>query len=743
MPSRTPKARRPARQPLWLLLALAAALFAPGSASGAAWVAPQDVHVVNGRTTAQPIPQLGVDSLGNAVLAMAAGKPGTGSQFVQVATRPVGGSWSPVTELGGVLSGPSLAVDPAGNAVVVWADRSAGAPCSGNPCLHIATRPAGASAFAEITPITNATNDDYKDPSVALDRSGNGDALVTWHRTVNATAPESIQAVAGTVGGSWSAPANVPRPATETPDSTTAAIDATGRGVIVWVAIQTTGGCPCAVRGAFENTRGTWTARAPAAPTANTPFSTDISSAVDGQGNVTAAWAGYDAGGASVAQTSTWDSATATWGSVATLASGTAAESFTGPHVVVASDGEAVAAWTHQASGAYTAESAVRSAGAWGAPQGLDSATSTTVTPGLAIDGAGNATVLWRNAAAGAIRFAVHQHGGGFDRTGDAYLAPSSQPAVAVADNAGHVHGAWAIDSATVHTAVYDPVPPTVATFSPPALVALVPSTFTLDASDIWSAPVTINWQFGDGQTADGASVTHTYPSAGLVQSRITATDSAGNQSAQTSSLQIADPPSQLPRTLTNPIASRTANLVPVAPIVLIKTPGSTRFEVLTRPEQVQVGSIIDARRGRVRITIANGHGGFDTADFYGGIFRFTQPKVKLGQTAFANPYLLFGSFRGCPRAPRNPKIAIFSKRKQLDPSRSVRHLWGEGHGAFRTVGRFSSATIRGTTWLTDDRCNGTLTKVTAGKVGVRDFVLRKTIVVRAKHRYLARPRVR
>ena len=70
-----------------------------------------------------------------------------------------------------------------------------------------------------------------------------------------------------------------------------------------------------------------------------------------------------------------------------------------------------------------------------------------------------------------------------------------------------------------------------------------------------------------------------------------------------------------------------------------------------------------------------------------------------------------------------------------------MRQLWGSGEGAFRTVGRFSSATVRGTTWLTNDRCDGTLTKVTAGKVGVRDFVLKKTVVVKKGKSYLAQAR--
>ena len=65
--------------------------------------------------------------------------------------------------------------------------------------------------------------------------------------------------------------------------------------------------------------------------------------------------------------------------------------------------------------------------------------------------------------------------------------------------------------------------------------------------------------------------------------------------------------------------------------------------------------------------------------------------------------------------------------------------LWGNGKGRFRTSGKYSSATVRGTFWLTEDRCDGTLTTVKRGIVDVRDFVRKKTLAVKAGHSYLAR----
>jgi hypothetical protein len=50
---------------------------------------------------------------------------------------------------------------------------------------------------------------------------------------------------------------------------------------------------------------------------------------------------------------------------------------------------------------------------------------------------------------------------------------------------------------------------------------------------------------------------------------------------------------------------------------------------------------------------------------------------------------------------------------------------------------------VRGTRWLTVDRCDGTLTRVTDGAVVVRDFARQRRVLVRAGEAYLAQPRTR
>ena len=60
------------------------------------------------------------------------------------------------------------------------------------------------------------------------------------------------------------------------------------------------------------------------------------------------------------------------------------------------------------------------------------------------------------------------------------------------------------------------------------------------------------------------------------------------------------------------------------------------------------------------------------------------------------------------------------------DVSNEVR----DGKGRFRTSGSYGSATVRGTKWLVQDSCAGTLVRVARGVVEARDFGRRRTVSV-------------
>ena len=174
------------------------------------------------------------------------------------------------------------------------------------------------------------------------------------------------------------------------------------------------------------------------------------------------------------------------------------------------------------------------------------------------------------------------------------------------------------------------------------------------------------------------------------------------------------------------PRAGREVGALPAGGTVRIKKPGG-RFRVMREGDILPNGTIVDTLKGRITlIAPANRTGRETKADFYDGIFRLRQSKGRRPITTLTLIEKLT-----CPKA--GSAIAAAKKRK--------RRLWGDGSGRFRTKGKHSAATVVGTKWLVEDRCTSTLTRVVRGRVSVRDFVKKKTIIVRRGKRYIARAR--
>ena len=95
---------------------------------------------------------------------------------------------------------------------------------------------------------------------------------------------------------------------------------------------------------------------------------------------------------------------------------------------------------------------------------------------------------------------------------------------------------------------------------------------------------------------------------------------------------------------------------------------------------------------------------------------------------------LVKGDFSACPKRKKS------SAGQTTAATTTVRQLWGQGKGQFRTRGRYAAATVRGTYWLTRDRCDGTLVKVAQGVIQVNDIPKRTQVTVRAPKSYLAKP---
>jgi Calx-beta domain len=190
---------------------------------------------------------------------------------------------------------------------------------------------------------------------------------------------------------------------------------------------------------------------------------------------------------------------------------------------------------------------------------------------------------------------------------------------------------------------------------------------------------------------------------------------------------------------------------------------GTIHFQGDPKPEQVNVTAVGDANQCVQTVNAPgcqplDGEHQFDIEDIKyvnpgsGKInLHTTEGSVRFFGTAFdiskidpessgtGKPMTLLtlrgGSFAACGKTTRAAAGAGKTKKPK-----TVRRLWGKGQGSFRTRGRYSSGTVRGTWWLTSDRCDGTRTHVLQGVVSVYDFVLKKHVKVPAGSSYIAGP---
>jgi hypothetical protein len=181
-----------------------------------------------------------------------------------------------------------------------------------------------------------------------------------------------------------------------------------------------------------------------------------------------------------------------------------------------------------------------------------------------------------------------------------------------------------------------------------------------------------------------------------------------------------------------SPTFAKTVVLTPVSGKVLIEVPGARYgFVRLSKgPTEVPVGTVVDTTAGRVRLTSANpAPGSTQSGQFSEGRFQIRQPASRGG---LVNLLLRDTSTRLVTCQPGAAHDAAASKR-------ILGLLLGTAKGHFRTVGRFSAATVLGTDWGVRDRCDGTLTVVREGAVSVQDFVTHRTVIVRTGQTYLAK----
>jgi hypothetical protein len=632
-------------------------------------------------------PQVAVDGAGNAVVVWTSQAGGSSIQQARRATNATQFTVGPVIDTdagGGIAQGPRLDVNRAGQAVVGW-DRGTTPNIQTRWAIASTTTNFGSGVIAGPSS-TQAHKAGSVDINVAGDaafafRSNAGNDVSAAYHARNTTLASGSQLLSS----------DIPN------DDPVVALDAQGRALAAW----TTG--LSAVEASYHpiGAAGAWT----------TPPTTLDTGAENDLGSVDVA---FDAG----------DRGVVTW------VAGSEVRTKTRP------PGDPPAQFPGGAATVIPNEQAFN--------------TSLGSADGGTID------LLIRRSSDFQIRASIRPPGGPFGT-----VMPVSEPGhqgsshdIAEPVSLGNPSAAW-VDTAdattTMASAVYDRTPPHFgATTSVPAKAFVGdPVPLVGSAIDDWTKGPGIAWDFGDGQKGSGPVVSHTYAAAGKYEVTITATDSVANTSSTTRPIEIVERPTRgvdfnaskvtgtvfvsVPkdapagRVLARPAVARGA--------AAIKPPkGYRRFRKLGADDNIPMGSILDTTRGTSDLTLAKSGDGKkrQRGRFKFGVFRTQQSRRSPLTTAVM---LGGGDFRReCRRFGFLAKVNAARKRR-----RPHRRLFSNVKGRFRTRGRHSTASTRGTEFLVKDECKGTTTRVIKGSVSVRDLVKKRTRIVRAPHSYLAR----
>lgn len=536
-------------------LSLVAAMLAGASPSAAepVWLPTVDLSVSTGSAANVRIV---TDRDGNAT-AVWMSRDGS-SHSIQTASRPAGGTWSaPLTVPGSHYgSVPDVVVDRAGNITVAWLAEFhyiyVGGPF---PRVAYDIRAATRSAhgtWSEQTAVTTGAvlwADDPRQgplltaPHLAVDPTG----LVTaaWSRsTVEGHVVESATKPADE--GGWSVSTTVGAGA-----SPSMAVARDGVVTMVWLA-PTDGGNQ--LRAASRPRGGTWTPPVDIGDLGATRDDSRPDIAVDGAGTATSVWRDHEEG---VVLTSS-RTAGGAWTTPAPLSTGPLPLSLYPPHVAAAADGQVWAVWSEDEGETIVTRAAGRNAGGeWSAPVDLATALDGATGPAALAASSEGHFVFVGGRSSGSHSVIVSARTIGGSRWGPAAEIPVADrlaggPDVAT-DAAGNAVAAWFVGAPdgphTVQAAALDAAGPILDRFEAPATgTAGKPSTFSALAHDVWSPIASYAWTFGDGGTASGASVAHTYQAEGRYTASLTVTDGVGNVTTRSTRVEVQRPLLLAPR---------------------------------------------------------------------------------------------------------------------------------------------------------------------------------------------------
>jgi PKD domain-containing protein len=484
-------------------------------------------------------------------------------------------AWLPAVNLSeegdfGYEQAPQVAVDASGGALALWPQ------IDGYSVIEASTKLAGGSWGPPID--ISRSGAESREPRVAMNASGQ--AIAAWVRLGSQLI---IEAASRTPQGSWGPPEQL-FVAAGGPNQVDVAVGPAGEAVAIWTGYKNTS--DYIVRAATRSSGGQWSPPVELSEGGQNAWEPRV--AIDPAGNVFAVWTRWNDDGDTIIQV-TEKKPGQTWGAPENLSAegGKARDAVVDvsaeravvlwqreeiieaatkdmggawqpavevsgiesrePALGLDGEGNAVALWSSGPElNLKNAEVAnLPLGGAWTEPITIANRLAALgARPQIAVDPAGRAVSVW-SAWDGTARTVEAASGGVDGRWGEPVtISPPgswSQRAKVAIDSAGNAAAVWrAAEPQTTQGALFDVTSPTLDSLSIPSHArAGRPAFFGVSPFDAWSSIGPASWAFGDGSTASGPSVVHTFQDEGKFNVAVTATDAAGHSTTASATVDV------------------------------------------------------------------------------------------------------------------------------------------------------------------------------------------------------------
>jgi hypothetical protein len=459
----------------------------------------------------------------------------TGVGEVKASHRPAGGTWTePVTisDPERIANQADVVVAPDGTVTAAWLATEG----SDRRVEGATMTPSGLWSGPGLV----AAKAELEAPHLAVDGAGNVTVVFLEYRSPNYV----VRASTRPAQGDWTLPVDLSDDAHSSTGAQVAMDRTTGKATAVW---QTFDGSDSLIYARQRPLGGAWSSREPISEAGQDAGSSPRVT-VDAQGTATVVYPRYLAGVYYAATTSL--PVGGTWSTPAPLTP--TDDNVQGIAVTADRTGHTVAVWRRDVDGTYVVEARTRAPnGTWSDLDTVSNPATQAASLAAGTSPDGTTYVLWHRFDSPASTLVVSRRPAGGAWTDPQDLAGDSGQALSVDRSIAFDAGSDALVTfgtpstsglSVANVRAFDVAGPKVSFSVTGKTFAGTAKLFGAQVVDVWSAVASRAWSFGDGKSATGASVKHTYAKPGKYIVTVTATDSVGNVSSRKVTVTVLAP---------------------------------------------------------------------------------------------------------------------------------------------------------------------------------------------------------